>query len=202
VLGSLGAAWSNSKLKWHYRLEHGPDVLTLRRRDGSFVAAFSARGVTGEAVLRAAEDDARGYPQYCGPGEHARAARRWVEARMGSTWEAFLRTERRLLRARRNGQLAKALNLRLPLESREELDAMASRDRRLAGHGLVELRSEGGESRYGRVEELSPEDRVDRLRAELRRLEWLMDRHKRRVGVAGTHPGHEDRQAGSEAAGE
>jgi hypothetical protein len=33
-----------SKLPFGYFLEHDPDLLILHRSDGSFVAAFSARG--------------------------------------------------------------------------------------------------------------------------------------------------------------
>jgi hypothetical protein len=36
-----------------------PDVMVLRRRDGSFVAAFSAMGATSEGILEAAEEDHR-----------------------------------------------------------------------------------------------------------------------------------------------
>ena len=36
-----------------------PDVVILRRQDGSFVAAFSARGATEEGILEAAEEDRR-----------------------------------------------------------------------------------------------------------------------------------------------
>ena len=44
--------------KFGYRLdESDPDVLVLRRRDGSFVAAFSACGATGEGILEAAKED-------------------------------------------------------------------------------------------------------------------------------------------------
>jgi hypothetical protein len=43
-----------------YRLDRSdPDVLVLRRGDGTFVAAFSALGATRKAVQRAAEDDWR-----------------------------------------------------------------------------------------------------------------------------------------------
>ena len=80
--------------------------------------------------------------------------------------------------------MAKALASRLPQESREESDEMASEDRRLAREGLVELRGEGGEVRHERVEDLRPEDRADRVRAELRRLEWLMERRERRNVLA------------------
>ncbi len=40
-----------------YEVEHGADVLLLRRDDGSVVAAFSARGATPSEVARTAEAD-------------------------------------------------------------------------------------------------------------------------------------------------
>jgi hypothetical protein len=39
--------------------ETDPDVVVLRREDGSFVAAFSAQGVTKEGIRQAAEEDYR-----------------------------------------------------------------------------------------------------------------------------------------------
>jgi hypothetical protein len=36
-----------------------PDLLILRRQDGSFVAAVSARGATEEGILEAAKEDRR-----------------------------------------------------------------------------------------------------------------------------------------------
>jgi hypothetical protein len=46
--------------KFDYHLdESDPDVVVLRRQDGAFVAAFSARGTTKEGILEAAEDDYR-----------------------------------------------------------------------------------------------------------------------------------------------
>jgi hypothetical protein len=164
-----------------YRLEQDADILTLRRSsDGSFLGAFSARGVSEQAVLRVAEDDCFGRPAYTGPQEHADSVRRMVEARMGSSWERFLRTERRMLEARKNGQLARALAWRLPGESQEELDRMISEDRRRAEKGLVALRSEGTKLSYRHIDELRPEDRPDRVRAELVRIEWLLERQGRR----------------------
>ena len=45
-------------LPTHYYLdESDPDVLVLRRQDGTFVAAFSAQGVTREGILEAAKED-------------------------------------------------------------------------------------------------------------------------------------------------
>lgn len=41
-----------------FYLEHDPDILTLRRSDGSVVGAFSAQGVASEAVRRTVEETA------------------------------------------------------------------------------------------------------------------------------------------------
>jgi hypothetical protein len=44
--------------KFDYHLdESDPDVVVLRRQDGAFVAAFSARGVTKEGIVEAAKED-------------------------------------------------------------------------------------------------------------------------------------------------
>ena len=46
--------------KFDYHLdESDPDVVVLRRQDGAFVAAFSARGATDEGILEAAKEDYR-----------------------------------------------------------------------------------------------------------------------------------------------
>jgi hypothetical protein len=39
--------------------ESDPDIVVLRRQDATFVAAFSARGVTPEGIVEAAEEDYR-----------------------------------------------------------------------------------------------------------------------------------------------
>ena len=39
--------------------ESDPDIIILRRSDGSFVAAFSARGATKEGIIEAAKEDYR-----------------------------------------------------------------------------------------------------------------------------------------------
>jgi hypothetical protein len=45
-------------LSFNYYLdESDPDIVVLRRQDGSFVAAFSARGATKEGIREAAEED-------------------------------------------------------------------------------------------------------------------------------------------------
>jgi PAS domain-containing protein len=43
----------------YYIDESDPDVLILRRQDGTFVAAFSAQGATREGILEAASEDYR-----------------------------------------------------------------------------------------------------------------------------------------------
>jgi hypothetical protein len=44
--------------KFDYHLdESDPDILVLRRQDGTFVAAFSARGATREGITEAAKED-------------------------------------------------------------------------------------------------------------------------------------------------
>ena len=52
-IGTQGPA-----LPEHYYLdESDPDVLVLRRQDGTFVAAFSAQGATKEGIVEAAKED-------------------------------------------------------------------------------------------------------------------------------------------------
>jgi hypothetical protein len=170
-----------------YRLEYEPDVLILRREDGSFVAAFSSQGATGEAVVGAVEEDRRGWPAYCGPEQYANSTRRLVETRARHSWERFLRAEQRALEARRNGRMAKALAWKLPGDVHEVLETIASEDRKRAKEGLVELRDEQGEFSFKHVEELSPDDRMDCIRAELARIEWLLERHERRNAILRVH---------------
>ncbi len=45
----------------YYVDESDPDVLVLRREDGTFVGAFSAVGATGEGLVAAAEEDYRDF---------------------------------------------------------------------------------------------------------------------------------------------
>jgi hypothetical protein len=42
---------------YYYLDESDPDVLVLRRQDGTFVAAFSAQGATREGLVEAARED-------------------------------------------------------------------------------------------------------------------------------------------------
>ena len=41
----------------YYIDKSDPDIVVLRRQDGSFVAAFSARGATREGIVEAAKED-------------------------------------------------------------------------------------------------------------------------------------------------
>ncbi|MFL5991075.1 MAG: hypothetical protein ACJ73W_03675 [Rubrobacteraceae bacterium] len=41
----------------YYLDESDPDIVILRRKDGSFVAAFSTRGATREGIVEAARED-------------------------------------------------------------------------------------------------------------------------------------------------
>ena len=61
---SVGRVVSKDELllpKFDYYIdESDPDVVVLRHQDGSFVAAFSARGATREGIVEAAKEDYRG----------------------------------------------------------------------------------------------------------------------------------------------
>jgi len=43
----------------YYLDESDPDIVLLRRQDGAFVVAFSARGATREGIVEAAKEDYR-----------------------------------------------------------------------------------------------------------------------------------------------
>jgi hypothetical protein len=44
--------------KFDYYIDKSdPDIVVLRRQDGAFVAAFSARGATRESIVEAAKED-------------------------------------------------------------------------------------------------------------------------------------------------
>lgn len=50
-----------------YSDESDPDIVVLRRQDGSFVAAFSAMGATEESIVEAAKEDYRIFSQEVAP---------------------------------------------------------------------------------------------------------------------------------------
>ena len=100
-------------------------------------------------------------------------------------WEMFLAGEMEALVGRANGRLAYALRTALPGESREELDRLIEEDRRLAQTGLVTLMADDGAVSHKHVDELTPEDMPARQRAEVARLDWLMERTDRRLEALG-----------------
>lgn len=69
---------ANPQLPPGYYLERDPDLLTLHRPDGSFVAAFSVSGAIWEAVERVAWEDHRvePTPEFMDPRGERRARRR------------------------------------------------------------------------------------------------------------------------------
>lgn len=90
-------------------------------------------------------------------------------------WEQFMQTELRELELRKDGQLAKLLGEPHPGEPAAALRRLAEEDRRQANEGLVALMS-GGELRYKRLDELSPQDMPARIAAERLRMTWLKKR--------------------------
>jgi hypothetical protein len=162
--------------------ESDPDILLLRRADGSFVAAFSAIGATREGILQAAQEDYRQrhhlepqQQQQQSPPSPASQEETASLAGKEERWEEFLEGERRALEARRGGQLRRDLGDVLPGESPEYIERLGREDQRRARQGLVEIMKEG-EPLYKHIEELTPEDRLGRIRAEMARRLWLQAR--------------------------
>jgi hypothetical protein len=89
-----------------------------------------------------------------------------------------MQMERQRLRDHAQGKMARALGYALPGESREEMDRIASEDQRLAQSGMVQLKS-GQRIYYKHIEELTREDRADRIAAERETVEWLKERVER-----------------------
>jgi hypothetical protein len=103
-----------------------------------------------------------------------------VEVHNEEAWERYLEAEKRELELRQEGHLAKILDGPLPDESPEELARLAEEDRRKAQEGLVELMSENGEIIYKPFDDLTPQDRSARIRAEGERVAWIVERRKKR----------------------
>ena len=171
--------------------ESDPDLLILRRTDGSFVAAFSVRGATTEGILQAAQEDYRQRlrlepqeeeqqkrPPSPAPQEGAGSLAGKDEER----WEEFLEGERRALESRRGGQLRRDLGDVLPGESPEYIHQLGREDQRRAEEGLVEIMKEG-EPLYKHIEELTPDDRPGRIRAEMAKSLWLRARLEQKGDV-------------------
>lgn len=92
-----------------------------------------------------------------------------------AAWEAFVRTERRELELRKDGQLAELLGESQPGESPDALQRLAAADQEQAAQELVTLMS-GGKTFYKHIEELSEEDMPARRAAERLRTTWLKER--------------------------
>ena len=98
-----------------------------------------------------------------------------------AAWERFVRTERRELELRKEGQLAKLLGEPLSSEPPAALERLAFEDRRQAREGQIALMS-GGKTSYKRLDELSPEDMPARIAAERARIGWLKERRDAWLG--------------------
>jgi len=96
-------------------------------------------------------------------------------AQRAAAWEQFIRTERRELELRKEGQLARLIGEPLPGEPPAALERLALEDRRQAQEGLVALMSSGKTS-YKRLDELSPDDMAARIAANRARTGWLKER--------------------------
>lgn len=106
--------------------------------------------------------------------------------------------EHRRLREHAQGKMARALGHALPGETREALERIAAEDRRLAQNGMVQLK--GGERIYHKhVDELTREDRTDRIAAERATVDWLKQRvESRKLGTeAPPTPAHLRRASGN-----
>lgn len=104
--------------------------------------------------------------------EQARKRKQEEEA---ATWERFVRTERRQLQLRKDGQLARLLGEPLPGELPALLNKLAAEDRRQAERGLVALMS-GGKTSYKHIAALEPDDMPARIAANRLRTTWLKER--------------------------
>jgi hypothetical protein len=102
-------------------------------------------------------------------------------------WEAFMEMERQSLQEHAQGKMARALGYALPGESQEELERIASEDRRLAQQGMVPLKS-GKRIYYKHIDELTREDRTARIAAERETVAWLKERVERRKRGADAPP--------------
>jgi signal transduction histidine kinase len=99
-------------------------------------------------------------------------------------WELYMQAERKDLRNRRSGLLARLLGSPLPDESLDDVARLAEEDRLRAEAGLVELRDPHGEGvTYKPLEDLTREDRHARVAAEGARASWLKERHEKRASA-------------------
>jgi hypothetical protein len=95
-------------------------------------------------------------------------------------WKSFMKTERRELELRKEGQLSKALGEPLAGEAPAALQRLASEDQRQAEEGLVALMSDG-KVFYKHLEGLCEGDMPARIAANRMRMTWLKERQDRRL---------------------
>lgn len=91
-------------------------------------------------------------------------------------WKEFMRSERRQLKLRKEGQLAERLTGPLAGEPSPALQRLVAEDRRQARDGLVALMS-GGKVTYKHVDDLSEDDMPARIAANRLRTSWLKELH-------------------------
>lgn len=103
------------------------------------------------------------------------------QAERAAVWEQFTQAERRELKLRQDGQLARLLGKPLPGEQPATLQRLASDDQRQAEAGMVALMS-NGKTFYKDIEDLCPEDMPARIAANRLRTTWLKERRDRWLG--------------------
>ena len=109
------------------------------------------------------------------------------EARHKQAWGRYMEAERREVEMRREDHLARILGPALPDESAEEIERITEEDRLRAQEGLVELMDESGEITYKHIDELTPQERTARTRAEGARIKWIAERQAKRSPSAWPH---------------
>ena len=100
------------------------------------------------------------------------------QARLAA-WKEFMQEERRELKLRKGGQLARMLGEPLPGEPRADILRLVSEDRNQAEEGLVALMSDG-EVFYKHLEDLSLGEMPARIAATSSRTAWLKERQEDR----------------------
>ena len=102
-------------------------------------------------------------------------SKRRKQAEEEQAWADFVQSERREIKLRQNGQLARLLGQPLPGELPATLQKLAAHDQLQAERGLVALMS-GGTTTYKPLEDLRPEDMPARIAANRLRTSWLKER--------------------------
>lgn len=103
------------------------------------------------------------------------------QAERAVVWEEFTRAERRELKLRKDGQLARLLGKPLPGEQPATLQRLASDDQRQAEAEMVALMC-NGKTMYKSIKDLRPEDMPARIAANRLRTTWLKERRDRWLG--------------------